>query len=1208
MQDDKKEEGIVNDDVWSVIRSYMKTFPLDSVQTLTYDNAIEHAIPAMVENYHFKMEPKNDERKTKKVTMVDTSFTFEFSNLMIHRPSFKETDGRITYPTPQECIERNMTYEGEMTVDIIVKEIQRSTGKIKQEQVYKNTHMGSMPIMVGSKRAWENEKHLSSERGVGGYFIIGGMKKVIVAQERSAPNDISIFQNRKDAPKFRLYTECRSSAPTLSGTSATHSTVCQVGYLSSGVSLSTNKKDEKKRLISVIVPYIPDSNHIPLGILFMALGAKDNVIDILKYIFGSREIDMEFKKFLVPTFEYSYNCDTQEKALLYIGKRGRKYDQEENKRKMHEFEECEDDMHESIESYQKLTQDRKNSFSDKAKKEKIESILYAKNLLTREFLPHLGPNFEKKRYFLGKMVYILVDAAIKRMKNPLVKICSDRDHYNAKRLSCVGPLLTTEFYINFKKMCDEAKTQGEKAFERGSLTHIMNFFRPAIVSAKIRSALSSGKWAKGGASKTGITQNLETLNYITLIAGIRKIRIPISSDGGKIIEPRYLHNSHFGYVDCSDTPEGKNCGLNRYYALTCIPSVGCESTPIEEILRAMRCIIPIEKFEDEDKNGSVYIDLPRVYINNDLIGACKDPSKLVEKIKSMRRSGDIIYECGIVYNKPAPDDANAGDVYIKCDSGRFLRPLFVVKKGNLVLTKTMVKKLRKEKMNFMDLLSQGVVEFLDPSEIECNTILIAERPSDLEEGNPKRMLYTHCELHPSMIFGSSTTVIPYPEKSQAPRNSFQANMGKQAIGVPCLDVFSTASGKHLVLNYVQRPLVMSRASEFIEYQNYPAGQNAVVFVMNRLGYGQEDAIQMCKDSIDRDMFCATIMIGFTGVAKPEKRERFCYPDPAKCNRNRGNNRFLGPDGIIQKRITRVVNGREIVEPVRVEKRDVLIGIVCELSEEEAAKSFHRKQFENCSIVYGEEAPGYVHSIQRGKNGEGYDYIKIMICQDRPPVLGDKFASRYSQKGVISHIYRREDAPFIATGVNAGMTPDLIFNALGMPSRMTLGKFVEVMTARKIASGSQLYHIGLSEFIEKCTKKKGEAFTNLSNEKQRRVYQKFLSQKGQSYYTQSHFEQRFDDIPGSVYGDATPFMNYAIEDIMDELSKLGVNCKCEDKIIDGMTGEELKCLVFNGPIFYQRLKHLSIEKAHSCQISFKSLQLRQPGRDRKKCFKHRNFFL
>jgi DNA-directed RNA polymerase III subunit RPC2 len=152
---------------------------------------------------------------------------------------------------------------------------------------------------------------------------------------------------------------------------------------------------------------------------------------------------------------------------------------------------------------------------------------------------------------------------------------------------------------------------------------------------------------------------------------------------------------------------------------------------------------------------------------------------------------------------------------------------------------------------------------------------------------------------------------------------------------------------------------------------------------------------------------------------------------------------------------------------------------------------------------------YVDRMIMTSNFEEKCVIKMMTRQTRVPEIGDKFSSRHGQKGVVGLIVPQEDMPF---SERDGWCPDLVMNPHGFPSRMTVGKMIELISGKA----------GVLE---------GEC----------------------------------------KYG--TAFGGDPVDEMGKLLLKHGYSFDGKDLLMSGITGEMIPCFVFSGPVFYQRLKHM-----------------------------------
>ena len=114
--------------------------------------------------------------------------------------------------------------------------------------------------------------------------------------------------------------------------------------------------------------------------------------------------------------------------------------------------------------------------------------------------------------------------------------------------------------------------------------------------------------------------------------------------------------------------------------------------------------------------------------------------------------------------------------------------------------------------------------------------------------------YDYCEIHPSMILGVCASIIPYPDHTQSPRNTYQSAMGKQAIGIYAMSNDVRTDTVAHVLNYPQKPIIYSHSSKFLKFNEMASGSNVIVAIATYTGFNQEDSIIINKSAIDRGLF------------------------------------------------------------------------------------------------------------------------------------------------------------------------------------------------------------------------------------------------------------------------------------------------------------------------------------------------------------------
>jgi DNA-directed RNA polymerase beta subunit len=413
-----------------------------------------------------------------------------------------------------------------------------------------------------------------------------------------------------------------------------------------------------------------------------------------------------------------------------------------------------------------------------------------------------------------------------------------------------------------------------------------------------------------------------------------------------------------------------------------------------------------------------------VWLNGKYMGWCNGPL-LQQKCIQLRRNGTFPFDTCIVL-----DSDNF--LNINTDAARPMRPLLIVgETGRLVMDE------RPELWNesFEVLLREGAAEMLDPFEQEYVTIAYDFAKLEANSTAERRVEYTHCEVDPTAILGMSSSINPYPNFNQAPRNTYQASMAKQALGI----YHSNHSGRFdttaKLLAYPSRPGSETQMSEIIGFNNVPTGQTAVTAIMTQEQRTVEDAIQISKGAIDRGLFMMIIFKSFKSIAHNSGDIIETFSRPEESNNDRQYAHALGSNGIA---ITGSV----------VKADDILI------CKKRTIRSTGKVEYERIRVGVGQE--GVVDKVLYTTNFEDKPVVYVKIRQCRKPVVGDKYASRYAQKATIGSIIAEADMPFIASGKYKGMRPDMLINPHSIPSRMTIGKLIEIVaTEQGITDGRRV---------------------------------------------------------------------------------------------------------------------------------------------------------
>jgi DNA-directed RNA polymerase II subunit RPB2 len=1008
----------------------------------------------------------------------------EFEKISIRKPTIFENNGAIHPMMPNDARLRNLTYASPLNVDVRVTTtfIDNTKNGIRDSNVriFPNVHLGKVPVMVGSKYCLlHDQKHVhpslmgECSEDVGGYFIVQGGERAMISMERMSENRPFVFRNGRGNAKEMEVVEIKCIGP--DNDQVPKSNTVKIIY---------HPKNQLIKMIRVTVPRI--KTEIPVIILFRALGVLADK-DIIELILGNDK-DTLYDSIITETILESSSINTQEEALNWLS-------------------------------------EHTNTWSVKSQKQNN-----VQDILSDELFPQIGGqgmNYEKA-CFLAHMIRKVLWTSSQRIAT------DDRDAYPNKRVDIPGFLLADLFRKTYNnRMVKDMKAALSKEIHSGSwkatgnwteivnINNINKIIKSTILDVCLKSSLATGNFGSGkigGPSKIGVSQVLNRLNYSATISHLRRISTPIEKTG-KLIAPRKQHNTQCMFICPAETPEGHGVGVIKNMASTTIISIFSSPITVYSYIQSLNKLISLKESSIEQKHTNT-----RVFLNGSWIGMLLNPDaqEVVDNLRKAKRSGQIHIHTGIVWKNAYKE------LWITTEAGRVMRPIYFAptireiasdKSGTL---KQQVENIKDWNQLLLWETPSGrhLIEYIDAGETEGAYIAMDYEKAIMDKST------THCEIHPSVMLGVTASCIPFPDHNQSPRNAYQSSMGKQAMGVYAFNYRERFDAMAHVLCYPELPMVSPYMSKFYGATTLPQGQNVVVAIMTYTGYNQEDSIMINRGALDRGRYRSI----FYRTYKDEERknqssgeeERFCNPDPSETKHMK-NAQYdkLAEDGFVPT--------NSYVTP-----DDILIGKVVPLRiPTGAVLPAGAKKSRDVSKMPRNNESGYVDKIYKNRNGEGYNFVKIRMRQDRIPEIGDKFASRHAQKGTTGMILNPEDMPQTASGI----VPDIIINPHAIPSRMTIAQLMETLMSKIGCMAGAM----------------GDA----------------------------------SPFNGTTVEDLSTILrdNYGMEPYGNEI------------MYNGHTGRMMETSIFIGPCYYQRLRHCSADKMHSRASGPLVMLTRQPAEGR-----------
>ena len=1103
-------------DVWNVIDTYFRDNPnyksqhqIDSFNEFIFSktNGIEYIIKRENPQIIYKDPIDIDKGEYRYSINIFYGETLDdegkpdnkiIDNLFVSSPT-EYIDGVSKYMYPNVARLKEYTYGSSVycNIGIIFKDNVKGETTIKN---FSKVNIGLMPIMVKSKLCILNglDDSRLNELGEcpydkGGYFIIKGKEKIVLSQEKKINN--ILYTNSQNDDIIPLQSVLTSVSKEGFQSSRTNAIALNRNILNYDPINEDLAETNKHYVYRITVRILGFDIVVPLFILFRALGVESDrdILSLIIYDSDSKNLKKYFMELLTPSIKDSqpiYNRKTAMK-LLALNTKGKE-------------------------------------------------IINVIDILTNNFMPNYTSDDEKAQ-MLGFSVRKLLLTRLDIIKD------TDRDSYSFKRIDTAGSLLLelyrelwgifqrntslkidNDFKFHFKDFGNDIRNlvnedNVKKVFNHKYMDVIVKSFG-SVFGTKL-------------SGRQGIVQDLNRNAMLGTLSHTRRISNPLPA-GSKSLGPRKLHNSQWGFICPTESPDGGNVGIINHLSIACKISFNVSEDNIYLALidNGLINLKDITKYELHSHC--------KVFLNGKWVGVHKQPDFLYKIMRLLKCNSIIHLYTSIRW------DSKLNELYVFCDSGRLLRPIFLLQKRGSMISNALIEgdyskmdnwnhlihgehiyKMDPEKSiyddtyyrdefmdiklkypNYIDYLIQNqcMIEYVDPLESEGIFICKSIHSIDKE--------YSHCEIHPSLMLSAVSVNIPFPEHSQYPRNVFSCQQTKQAVAL-----YSSAFNTRFdtfshILNYPQKPLVTTKYKKYTDVDKLPYGVNAIVAIASYTGYNQEDSLILNKTSIQRGMFNSLYYRSYSDDESEEGGKRIYFGNPEYYN-------DIKKGSVIN--YDKLDKNGFVKEGSNVTHDDAIISKISEVSNSEN-KTYHNVSGKCIKF----STSGIVDKVVVSKNSENLRTAKVRIRKTKIPTVGDKYASRPGQKGMCGLVLEQEEMPFSKDGI----VPDIIINPHALPSRMTMNQLLECVLGKSASLGGFL-------------------------------------------------------------GDATAFQNNDINDYANLMEKYGYEEWSNEVLYSGITGEQLKTSIFIGPTYYQRLKIMVADKMHSRGTGPLQSLTRQPAAGR-----------
>ena len=1195
---------------WDILDLYFKDhkYPFTGHHLDSYRNFVKVKIPEIIKSNNPITMIKMDDSNKNLIVKVDIYIGgLNGDNIYVDRPIAFE-NGTPKLITPNDARMRNLTYETHLFTDVLVR-ITNDKGAVKDE-VFKNIAIGGIPIMLHSdicllKNNGSDILKLMGEcpYDTGGYFIIDGKEKVIIAQENIVTNKLFTNKLTEDPNGFSYkgiilcVAEKGSVKPSKIQFFYVDTPIKSEGiYHDEKIKVQYNNKKYNYGSILVSVPSFKEK--IPLFILFRALGIESDK-DICDAIFGDYGDELEreyFQNFIRPSIisslyvhnEKEYGIYTQDDALNYL--------------------------------YNKV---------------RYATVEHVKSVIMTDIFPNIE-EIENKGKYLGYLVLQFIKTVIGTL--PI----SDRDSYIYKRVDISGFKLTELFQESYIKLRDDIRIRLDREYYYGSYkekneydkiinnNNIYKIIDYLIITQTFAKSLK-GRWGQISNSdpELGIVQDLSRISYIGYLSHLRRVNIPIDRSI-KITSPHRLHSQQWGMMCPFESPDGASIGYLKNMALLTKITAGINVEKIK------KCLIDIGIIPLNRCNFLINKNITGVFLNGSLYGYTGDPIFITRILKAYRRNGlinilisiswsipnneirifteagrpcrpllilknnkkaeyphnDILvyknnnfnnwfdmlngsynklneaektddYYYRDIYNKPIADDTTGVLTSIEKYTGGYISNIFNISGGKKTPNGPKVPNESGDSSesgdngesesgdknrdiegynNYYRALYDKILNELENKGACIEYLDNEETDTSFIAMNKEDItpLHTHLEIHPSTILSVVSGNIPMCNHNQSARNVFHAAQSKQAIGMYATNFNNRFDTMSYVLHYPQRAIINTRIAQYTSSDYMANGFNTIVAIMTYSGFNQEDSIMINKAAINRGLNYLSYYKSITATSKViSDTERIIFGNPIKM-RDSG----IKIEGIKKKDYSYIDENGFIRKGVYIPQGQevIIIGMI----------SIREKYIEVENGVFMEQRKETIYTdVSISTDNSLYGtvdniYISNKISGDDSKICKVKFLKIKKPEFGDKHASRHGQK-----GVLGMIIPEE-----NMPYTKDGIKPDIIINPHAIPSRMTIGHLVECIFAKMCC------------------------------------------LDG-ILGDATVFIPIDNEVIHKKLEDNGYEKYGNEILYNGFTGRQIDTEIFIGPTYYFRLKHMVAEKINSRGIGAMTQLTRQPTEGRRK---------